>query len=116
MSLILRWILNALALLAAAYIIPGFHVQSFYAALIAALILGLVNALVRPIVLILTLPVTIVTLGLFVFVVNALMLWLVSTIVKGITIDGFVPALMAAVFLWIVGLATNWLIKHANES
>jgi putative membrane protein len=116
MYLILRWILNALALLLVAYIVPGFEVSSFYAALIAALILGLVNALIRPIILVLTLPVTIVTLGLFVFVVNALMLWIVSTIVKGISIDGFVPALMGAVVLWVVGLATNWLIKHAKES
>lgn len=116
MSLIVRWMLNAIALLLAAYFVPGFHVQSFYAALIAALILGLVNALIRPVVVILTLPVTIVTLGLFLFVVNALMILLVSTIVKGITVDGFIPALMAAVFLWVVGMGTNWLIKQAKES
>ncbi len=116
MTLVLRWVLNALALLVAASIIPGFEVSSFYAALIAALVLGLVNALVRPIVFILTLPVTIVTLGFFVFIVNALMLWLVSTVVKGIEIQGFVPAVMVAIFLWAVGLATNWLIKHAKES
>lgn len=116
MSLILRWVLNALALLAAAAIIPGFHVDSLYAALIAALVLGLVNALVRPIILILTLPVTIVTLGLFVFIVNALMLWLVSTVVKGVEIEGFVPAVSAAILLWIVGMATNWIVKQAKES
>ncbi|MFH1252784.1 MAG: phage holin family protein [Candidatus Uhrbacteria bacterium] len=115
MTIILRWVINALALLAAAVIIPGFHVESFYAALIAALVLGLVNALVRPIVLILTLPVTIITLGLFVFVVNALMLWFVSTMVKGIVIENFLAAVATAIFLWAVGVITSWFIKHAKE-
>ncbi|HBO99799.1 MAG: hypothetical protein UU48_C0002G0116 [Candidatus Uhrbacteria bacterium GW2011_GWF2_41_16] len=116
MKLIFRWLINTLALLAAAYLIPGFHVDTFYAALIAALVLGLVNAIIRPFLLILTLPATIVTLGLFIFVVNALMLWLMSTVVKGVTIDGFVPAFMTAIFLWVVGLFTNMLIHHAEES
>jgi len=116
MTIILRWVINALALLAAAIIIPGFHVESFYTALIAALVLGLVNALVRPIVLILTLPITIITLGLSVFIINALMLWFVSTMVKGIVIDGFWPAVAVAIFLWAVGVVSNWFIKHAKES
>jgi putative membrane protein len=116
MTIILRWVINALALLAAAAIIPGFHIESFYAALITALVLGLVNALVRPIVLILTLPVTIVTLGLFVFVVNAGMLWFVSTMVKGLVIDSFLTAVLAAIFLWAVGVITNWFIKQAEKS
>ncbi|HBR81003.1 MAG: hypothetical protein UX09_C0025G0002 [Candidatus Uhrbacteria bacterium GW2011_GWE2_45_35] len=116
MIIILRWVINALALLAAAYLIQGFHVESFYAALIAALILGLVNALVRPIVLILTLPVTIITLGLFLFVINAGMLWFMSTMVKGIVIDDFLSAILVAIFLWIVGMVTNWFVKHAKES
>jgi putative membrane protein len=116
MILILRWIINALALLVAAYLIQGFRVESFYAALIAALVLGLVNALVRPIILILTLPVTIITLGLFVFVINAAMLWFMSTMVKGIFIENFLTAILVAIFLWIVGVFTNWFIKHAKES
>lgn len=115
MTIILRWVLNALALLAAAMIIPGFHVESLYSALIAALVLGLVNALVRPIILILTLPITIITLGLFVFVVNAGMLWFVSTMVKGITIEGFWTAVLAAIFLWAVGVLTNWFIKRVKK-
>lgn len=116
MAIILRWVINALALLAAAMVIPGFHVESFYAALIAALVLGLVNALVRPIILILTLPITIVTLGLFIFVVNAGMLWFVSTMVKGITIEGFWSAVLVAIFLWAVGVLTNWFIKRVKET
>lgn len=116
MTIILRWVINALALLAIAYIVPGFQVESFYAALIAALVLGLINALIRPIVLVLTLPITIVTLGLFVFVINAGMLWLSSTMVKGLAIENFWVAVLAAIFLWAVGVVTNWFIKQAKES
>ena len=116
MYLLFRWIVNALALLAIAMIVPGFHVASFLVALLAALVLGLVNALIRPIVIILTLPATIITLGLFAFVVNALMIWLVSTVVPGFTVDGFVPALLAALLLWVVSTATNHLLQHARET
>lgn len=116
MNLILRWIINALALFAAATFIPGFGVATFYSALIAALVLGLINAIIRPLIFILTLPVTIFTLGLFTFVINALMLYLMSTIVKGITLESFVSAFLTAIFLWLVSLATNWLIKHSKES
>ncbi len=114
--IIFRWVINALALLVVAYLIPGFAIATVYNALIAALILGLVNALVRPLFFILTLPVTIITLGLFTFVINALMLWLASTIVEGFVISGFVPALLAALVLWVISLLTNWLIKHAETS
>lgn len=114
--LLFRWVINAVALLLVANIVPGFTIDSFYSALIAALVLGLVNALVRPLFLILTLPVTILTLGLFTFVINAFMIWLVSTVVKGFTIDGFVPALLAALLLWVCSLLTNWLIAQSKES
>lgn len=114
--LIFRWVINAIALLVVASIVPGFGIESFYNALIAALILGLVNALVRPLLFILTLPVTILTLGLFTFVINALMIWLVSTIVEGFIITGFVPAFFAALILWVISMFTNWLINQAEES
>jgi putative membrane protein len=117
MSYILfRWVINAAALVVVANMVPGFGVGTFYNALIAALVLGLVNALVRPLVFVLTLPVTIVTLGLFTFVINALMIWLVSTIVQGFVVTGFVPALLAALFLWVISLLTNWLVSQAKES
>lgn len=116
MKLIFRWLINAIALLAVANIIPGFGVDSFYTALIAALALGLVNALVRPILLVLTLPINILTLGMFTFVVNALMAWFVSTIVKGFTVEGFASAFLAALALWAVSMGTSWLIRHAEES
>src|SRR3989339_1173758 len=116
MKLIFRWLINAIALLLVANIVPGFGVSTFYTALIAALVLGLANALIRPILLVLTLPINILTLGLFTFVLNALMVWFVSTIVNGFTVEGFVPAFLAALFLWVVSLGTNWLMSRAEES
>ncbi|NQV89810.1 phage holin family protein [Candidatus Uhrbacteria bacterium] len=115
-QILFRWVINAVTLLVVANVVPGFGVDTFYSALIAALVLGLVNALIRPLLFILTLPVTIITLGLFSFVINALMIWLVSTIVKGFNVEGFVPALLAALLLWVISLATNWLIKQSKES
>jgi putative membrane protein len=106
--LLFRWVINAVALLIVANVVPGFGVSTFYTALIAALVLGFLF--------ILTLPVTILTLGLFTFVLNALMILLVSTIVKGFTVEGFVPALLAALLLWVISLGTNWIIKEAKHS
>jgi putative membrane protein len=116
MKLIFRWLINAIALVAVANVVPGFGVDSFYTALVAALVLGLVNALIRPILLVLTLPINILSLGLFTFVLNALMVWFASTIVKGFTVEGFVPAFLAALALWTVSLGTSWLIRRAEES
>ncbi len=110
MFILLRWLINALALLLVAYVVPGFMVDNLYAALGAALLLGLVNAIVRPILLLLTLPVNILTLGLFTFVINALMLWFVQTVIKGFDITTFTAALMGAVVLWLIGLVTNALV------
>lgn len=116
MYLVFRWILNALALMGVAYLVPGIGVETFWTALMAALVLGLVNALLRPLLLILTLPVNILTLGLFTFVINAFMLWLVSTIVKGFTVDGLVPALLGALVLWIASMLVDALLKEAKHS
>lgn len=112
MQLLLRWILNAAALLLVAYLVPGVHVAGFYAALIAALVLGIVNALIRPLLILLTLPITILTLGLFTLVINAFLLWFVSTVVKGFAIDGFVPALLGALVLWAMSVITNSLLQN----
>lgn len=105
--ILLRWLINALALLLVANLVPGFSIDSFYSALVAAAILGLVNAVVRPLLLVLTLPVNFITLGLFTFVINALMIELVSSIVKGFNVTGFLPALQAAIALWLISLLTN---------
>jgi len=107
MNILLRWVLNALALMGVAYLVPGFHVNSFYAALIVALVLGIFNAIVKPIVVLLTLPINILTLGLFTFVINAVMILLVATFVKGFTVDGFVTALIGGAILWVFSWVTN---------
>ena len=95
-----------------AYYLPGIGVASFYTALIAALVLGLVNALIRPIILVLTLPVNILTLGLFTLVVNALMFLLVATIVKGFTVAGFGPAFWGSIIMMLVGWVVGTLLKN----
>lgn len=111
MKLILRWIINAAALLGIAYYLPGVGVSGFYAALITALVLGLVNALVRPILLLITLPINILTLGLFTFVVNALMFWFVSTFIQGFEVAGFMAAFWGALIMTLVGWVTGWFLK-----
>ncbi len=111
MFILLRWLLNAAALMAVAYLVPGFHVNSFYTALIVALILGIVNAIIKPVIVILTLPINILTLGLFTFVINAGLILLVSTVVKGFTVDNFVAALIGGVIMWVFSWFTNAITK-----
>jgi len=101
-SIAANWILSALSLLIVSQYVPGFHVNSFTTALIVAIGLGIINALIKPVILILTLPINILTLGLFTFVINALLLLLVAKLVPGFTIDGFIPALIGAVILWLI--------------
>src|SRR5512140_3862592 len=97
MKLLIIWILNALALIAVASFVPGIRVDGFVAALVAAFLLGLVNALVRPLLLLLTLPVTLLTLGLFIFVINGLLFWLVGSVLRGFVVDGFWHGVLGAV-------------------
>lgn len=111
MKLLLRWLINAAALMLIANFVSGIHVSGFYAALIAALIFGLINALIRPLALLLTLPVNILTLGLFTLVINAFMFWLASTIVKGFSVTGFWPAFWGALIMWLVAWFTNMLLS-----
>lgn len=114
MSLLLRWLINALALLAATQFIAGFSVSTVYAAIIAALVLGLLNAVIRPILVLLTLPISLLTLGLFTFVINAFLIWFMATFVKGVTVDGFLPAFAVAILLWAVSTATTWFLQAAR--
>ena len=111
MYLILRWLINALAILGIAYFLPGVGVTGIYAALIAALILGIINALLRPILIILTLPVNILTLGLFTLIINAFLFWFASTIVEGFVVADFKAAFYGALIMWLVSWITNWLLK-----
>ena len=110
LMLLARWIVNAAALMLVAYIYPGVHVDSFMAALFAALALGLVNAVIRPLLVILTLPVTLLTLGLFLFVINALCFWLVAEMIRGFSVGGFGPALVGSILYSLLTLVTSWLL------
>ena len=111
MKLIIRLLLNVIALLSASYLISGVNVASFYTALIAAVILGLVNAVIRPILILLTLPITILTLGLFTLVINSLLVLFVASFVEGFTVIGFWPAFFLSLFLWLVSWFTNLMLK-----
>lgn len=104
MAFLLHLLLTAGALLIVARLVSGVFVGGFGSALIGALVLGLVNAVVRPIMIVLTLPLTILTLGLFLFVINALMLWLMAAIVPGIRIRGFGAALLGSLLLTLLNL------------
>jgi putative membrane protein len=110
---LLTWLLTALALVITANIVPGFVVKNFVAALVAAVILGLVNAIIRPILVLLTLPITLVTLGLFLFVVNALTIWLAGSITPGFIVTGFLPALVGSIVLTIVASVLNFVVQRA---
>ncbi|MBU0546353.1 phage holin family protein [Patescibacteria group bacterium] len=111
MKLLLRWLISAVALLIIANYIPGIKIIGVYPALVAALILGLINALIRPLAVVLTLPITIITLGLFTLVINGLMFWFASTIVKGFYVSGFMPAFWGALIMSLVGWGTNMMLK-----
>ncbi|MFH1947364.1 MAG: phage holin family protein [Candidatus Magasanikbacteria bacterium] len=111
MNLLLRWVINAGTLLLLAYYLPGMEVSGWYAALITALVLGLVNAVLKPILVILTLPVNILTLGLFTFVINALLFWFVASFIKGFDVAGFVPAFWGALILTVVSWLVSGLLK-----
>ncbi len=115
MRFAIRLLINALVLLLITRIVAGFHVESFYFALVASIVLGLVNAFIRPLIYLLTLPITFVTLGLFTLVINASLIWFVSTFVRGFEVDGFVPALLAAVILAITSFLTNAFLKTSKK-
>lgn len=110
MRLILRWLVSALALLAVPYVVSGIEVKSFYIALIAAVILGLVNAVIRPILILLTLPVTVLTLGLFILVINGLLFWFVGSFVAGFHVDGFWAGFFGAILYSLITWAANALL------
>ena len=110
LRLLAHWLVNAIALLLVAYLYPDVHVESLPAALGAALVLGLVNVLVRPLIVILTLPVTILTLGLFLFVINALLFWFVAEVVHGFAVTGFGAALLGSVLYSLITLVAGWIL------
>jgi len=110
MNLLIIWVINAAALLAVPYLIDSVHLGSVWSALIAALILGLVNTLIRPVLLLLTLPVTVLTLGLFIFVINGLMFWLVAQMVSGFYVENLWAAIGGALLYSIISWALSTLL------
>jgi putative membrane protein len=112
MKLITRWLLLAAALLLVAHLYPGVTVASFGSALIAAFVLGLFNTLVRPLLVLLTLPVTILTLGLFLFVINALMFWAAASVLEGFGVAGFVAALVGSLLYSLCGLVIDVAVER----
>jgi putative membrane protein len=108
MRFLFRLLINVVAILVIAYIVPGLiRVDGFLAALVAAILLGIVNTIIRPILVILTFPLTLLSFGLFLFVINALMLWLVSALVSGFQVSGFWGALVGSILISIV----SWILS-----
>ena len=112
MRLLLKWLLSAAALLLVAYLYSGVQVESFTSALIAALVIGLFNAVLRPVLVVLTLPVTLVTLGLFLLVVNGLVFWLASGLLGGLQASGFWAAVWGALLYSACGLVIDSLLAR----
>jgi len=104
MGILINWFLSALAIFVAAYVLPGVDLESFVTALVVAVVLGVINAFIKPVILILTLPINILTLGLFTFVINALVILLVSAVVPGFKVDGFLWALIFSILLSVINI------------
>ena len=113
MTLLLQWLLYAISLMVVSRIVPGFHVAGLWPALIASLVIGLLNATLGMLLKIVTFPISILTLGLFLLVINGLMILLASSIVRGFHVRGFVPAFWGAVVLALLGMVIKGLTKHS---
>jgi len=115
MRLLVVWLINAVALLALPYLMSSVQVDSFWIALLAALVLGLINTFIRPILLLLTLPATVLTLGLFIFVVNAICFGLTAALVPGFALDGLLAAFLGALVVTIVSWFLSALLPDRND-
>jgi len=115
MRFLVRLVLNGLAIIIAAWLLPGIHITSPLSALLAGVILGFVNAIVRPVLFFLTLPLTLLTLGLFIFVLNAICFALTAWLVPGFSIDGFFSALVGALLVSVVSWILNGLVVGRRE-
>jgi putative membrane protein len=116
MKTLLRWLLLAAALLLVAHLYPGVTVTSFGSAMLAALVLGLLNALLRPILVLLTLPVTVLTLGLFLFVINALMFYFAAQLLSGLAVAGFFAALIGSLIYSLCGVVIDAALEAVFNS
>lgn len=115
MNFIIKWLVVALSVLGAAYIVPGIDVASFYIALIVALVWGFISYFIKPVLQILTLPITILTLGLFSLVLNGLLLWFVSSFIQGFEVSGFFSAVLGAIVVSILTLVGENILIHDKE-
>lgn len=115
MRLLITWLINAVALMALPFLMTSVVVTNFTTALIAALVLGLVNTLIRPVLVILTLPVTVISLGLFILVINALLFWLVAHWIDGFEVTGFWSAFLAALLYSIISWALSTLLLKDKD-
>ena len=115
LRLLVVWIINGAALLALPYLLPSIQVASIGSALLAALVLGLVNTILRPILVLLTLPVTVLSLGLFIFVINALLFQLADFLIEGFKVNGFWPALFGSIVYSIISWALSALLLPKKE-
>ncbi len=112
MGTLFHLLFNTLAVLIAAYLLPGVRVESFLAALVVAVVVGILNAIVRPLLILLTLPITLLTFGLFAFVINALLILLASALVPGFSVSGFSWALLFSIVLSLV----NWFLSFLEPA
>ena len=110
MSLLVHWLIYAIAIVITAYLLPGVRLSGFSAALVAALVLGLVNTFIKPVLLLLTLPLNILTLGLLTFVINALLILLTSSVVPGFVVTGFWWALLFSLVLSVINYALSLIV------
>ncbi len=115
LSALLHWILTAVILLIVDAIMPGISISSFGTALIAALVMGLVNFFIRPVLALLTLPINLLTLGLFSFVINALLFWLVAALVPGFEVSNFISALGGSLLLALMTMLLGWLLPERGR-
>ena len=111
MKIIISLILNIFALYVVAYLVPGFEIEGLTAAVVAAIVIGVINTLIKPILQLIALPITIITFGIFAFVINVFLLWLASVIVPGFVIDGFWTAIISSIVLSLVSWFLNKITK-----
>lgn len=114
-GILIRWLILTAAILAAAYLVKGIHVGNFFTALAAAAVLGILNALLRPLLIILTLPITIISMGLFLFVINAVLLLMASGVVGSFHVTGFGSALLGSLVISIVGWLLNSFVSDRGR-
>ena len=114
--IILRWFLNSAFLLLLSQILPGFELKSIYSALLAAFFIGILNAIVRPILILLTLPINFLTLGLFTFFLNAILILFVASFLKGFDVKNLTVAIVAGALMWLFSFLTNYIFRDNNKT